>query len=184
MEGVDGWGTGLMVFVKSDETLGPPKRMTAWRGVMTGWQNWMTGVERSQNTEEKIYHLHSKCLSLRANRTFHAVFLLPVTHTASSRLCRPVVQGGTGVLTSAGFSHNCEDSGHRRTGTDQPDRSERKGGFNLSHSVTKQSFSEFNCITELKQAFNTERLIDMKKRETNIPQPTSSHPEWVIAWTN
>lgn len=27
---------------------------------------------------------------------------------------------GWGALTSAGFSYNCEDSRHRRTGTDQP----------------------------------------------------------------
>lgn len=44
-------------------------------------------------------------------RYFHCLF---------KRLRRPAVQGGMGALTSAGFSHNCVDSGHRRTGTDQP----------------------------------------------------------------
>lgn len=45
----------------------------------------MTQVERSQNIGENKHHLHRQCLSLRAKRTFHAVLLLPVAHTASSK---------------------------------------------------------------------------------------------------
>lgn len=69
----------------------------------------------------KKENLHSQCLSLRAKRTFHAVLLLPVTHTASSEdSAGQWSKEVWGALTSAGFSHKGEDFGNRRTGTAQP----------------------------------------------------------------
>lgn len=116
---MDGWGTGVMVFVTSGATFGPPKRTTGWRGEMTELDD--------KSLKEPKYGRKKKTPSSQPvpqSQSKKNISCCPPpprhSYRIFKRLCRPVVQGGMGALTSAGFSHNCEESRHRRTGTDQP----------------------------------------------------------------